>query len=191
MSCQQSKIHCHTKSAVSNFDLPSSRFQTVHIDIVGHLPLVQNPSDPYISPYKYLLTCIDRATLWIEVHPLADITAQTVAYASVNVCISRFGVPLHVITDRGSQFESEMLDELASVVGFHRLRTTAYHPQSNGLIERTHRTIKAAFIARKENWLQALPVILLGIHNVPNESGVSPFSAVTGIYITFVTKTYG
>ena len=150
MCCQQSKIHRHTKSAVSNFDLPSSRFQTVHIDIVGPLPLVQNPSDPYINPYKYLLTCIDRATRWIEVHPLAD-TAQTVALAFVNVWISRFGVPLHVITDRGSQFESEMFDELASVVGFHRLRTTAYHPQSNGLIEPTHRTIKAALMARKEN----------------------------------------
>lgn len=180
MSCQQSKIHRHTKSAVSNFDIPSSRFQTVHIDIVGPLPLVQNPSDPYISPYKYLLTCIDRATRWIEVHPLADITAQTVAYSFVNVWISRFGVPLHVITDRGSQFESEMFEELSSVVGFHRLRTTAYHPQSNGMIERTHRTIKAALMARKENWLQALPIILLGIRNVPNENGISPFSAVTG-----------
>ena len=115
MFCQQSKIHRHAKSAVSNFDLPSSRFQTVHIDIVGPLPLVQNPSDPYISPYRYFMTCIDRATRWMEVHPLADNTAQTVAYLFVNVWISRFGVPIHVITDRRSQFESEMFNELTCI----------------------------------------------------------------------------
>ena len=180
MSCQQSKIHLHTKSPVSNFDLPSSRFQTVHIDIVGPLPTVPNLSDPYLSPYRYLLTCIDRATRWIEVQPLVDITAQTIAQAFVNTWISRFGVPLHVITDRGAQFESEMFKELSAVVGFHRLRTTAYHPQSNGMIERAHRTIKTALKARKENWLQALPIVLLGIRNTPNENGFSPFNAVTG-----------
>ena len=181
LSCQYSKIHRHTKSEVSKFDLPSTRFQTIHIDIVGPLPAVPNPSDPYsISPYRYLLTCIDRATRWIEAQPLADITAQSIAKAFVNIWIARFGVPLHVITDRGSQFESEMFSELASVVGFHRLRTTAYHPQSNGMIERVHRTIKGALRARKESWLQALPVILLGIRNTPNENGFSPFSTVTG-----------
>ena len=180
MPCQQSKVNRHTKSAVSNFDLPSSRFQTVHIDIVGPLPTVQNPTDPYISPYRYLLTCIDRATRWIEVQPLADITAKTVTRAFIDVWISRFGVPLHVITDRGSQFESEMFDELSSVVGFHRLRTTAYHPQTNGMIERIHRTVKTTLKARKGNWLTALPIILLGIRNTLNENGISPFNAVTG-----------
>ena len=180
MPCQQSKVNRHTKSAINNFDLPSSRFQTVHIDIVGPLPTVQNPTDPYISPYRYLLTCIDRATRWIEVQPLADITAKTVTRAFIDVWISRFGVPLHVITDRGSQFESEMFDELSSVVGFHRLRTTAYHPQTNGMIERIHRTIKTALKTRKENWLTALPIILLGIRNTFNENGISPFNAVTG-----------
>ena len=180
MPCQQSKIHRHTKSAVSNFDLPSSRFQTVHIDIVGPLPTVQNPSDPYISPYRYLLTCIDRTTRWIEVKPLADITAKSVTKAFIDAWISRFGVPLHVITDRGSQFESEMFDELSTVVGFNRLRTTAYHPQTNGMIERMHRTIKTALKSRKENWLTALPIVLLGIRNTLNENGISPFTAVTG-----------
>lgn len=107
MLCVNSQKFTDTKSAVQEFDLPSACFQTVHIDIVGPLPLTHNESDPYLSPYKYLLTCIDRATRWIEVQPMIEITAQSVAEAFINAWISRFGVPLHVVTDRGSQFESE------------------------------------------------------------------------------------
>ena len=58
-------------------------------------------------------------------------------------------MPLHLVTDRGRQFESELFKELSSLIGFHRLRTTSYHPQSNGIIERTHRTLKTAIMARK------------------------------------------
>ena len=179
-NCQQSKINRHTHSEVSSFELPSSRFQTVHIDLVGPLPSVTNNNDPYLSPFRYLLTCIDRNTRWVEACPLTEISAAVVAQAFIDIWISRFGVPLHIITDRGSQFESELFLYLSKVIGFHRLRTTAYHPQSNGMIERCHRTIKTAIIARKETWLSALPIVLLGIRNVPNESGYSPFTAVTG-----------
>ena len=75
--------------------------------------------------------------------------------------VSRFGVPLHVITDRGEHFEAELFSELSSIVGFHRIRTTA-------------------IMARKQSWLLALPVVLLGIRAAPNDSGYSPFTAVTG-----------
>lgn len=178
--CQQSKIHKHTKSEPIHFELPSSRFETVHIDIVGPLTSVSLPNSSNPTTYRYVLTCIDRTTRWMEAIALTEITASSVAFAFVQTWISRFGVPLHVVTDRGSQFESELFRELSSFTGFHRLRTTAYHPQTNGIIERTHRTIKTALMARKENWLQALPVVLLGIRSIPNDSGYSPFTAVTG-----------
>ena len=152
-NCQQVKIHKHTKSPSSHFELPSERLQTVHIDIVGPLPPCKEHDEVYLSPYKYVLTCIDRATRWMEAVPLAEITATSVASAFFQSWISRFGVPLHVITDRGTQFESELFQELATLVGFHRLRTTAYHPQTNGMVERLHRTMKTAITARKQSWL--------------------------------------
>ena len=179
-NCQQSKITRHTKSETSTFHLPSSRFDTVHLDIVGPLNPVKQGNQSYIAPYRYLLTCIDRATRWVEATPMSEITASTVATAFLNTWISRYGVPLYVVTDRGSQFESELFRELSSIVGFHRLRTTSYHPQTNGMIERVHRTIKTAITARRESWLDALPVVLLGIRSIPNESGFSPFTALTG-----------
>lgn len=180
ISCQESKVHYHTKSKLQEFNLPSERFQTVHIDIVGPLPAVKQHCETFNSPCRYLLTCIDRCTRWIEAIPIAEITASTVATAFLNVWIARFGVPLHVVTDRGTQFESELFLELSKLVGFHRVRTTAYHPQTNGCIERAHRTIKTAITSRKQSWLDALPVVLLGIRSIPNETGYSPFTAVTG-----------
>ena len=62
--------------------------------------------------------------------------ASTVAVSFLNTWIARFGVPLYVVTDRGAQFESEPFQELSSLTGFHRLKTTSYHPQVNGMIER-------------------------------------------------------
>ena len=182
--CQKAKINRHTKSPIEQFSLPSSRFESVHLDIVGPLPAVKQPDDPTsISSYRYLLTCLDRGTRWIEACPLSDITAQTIAKAFVDVWVSRFGVPLHVITDRGSQFESELFNELSNLLGFHRLRTTAYRPQTNGMIERFHRVLKTSLKARSKNWLISLPIVLLGIRSTPNETNFSPFYALTGSHL--------
>ena len=180
LDCQKSKINKHTHSPVLPISTPTDRFATVHIDIVGPLTEAKLPNYAYPLPYKYLLTCIDRSTRWTEAIPLIDTTASSVAIAFVSGWISRFGVPVNVITDRGSQFESELFAEISSIIGFNHMRTTSYHPQSNGMIERHHRSLKAAIRARNENWYFTLPIALLGYRLTPNASGFSPFSAVTG-----------
>lgn len=86
---------------------------------------------------------------------LTEITAQNISTAFINTWVSRFRVSLHIITDRGSQFELELFSELSKIIGFHKLRTTLYHPQMNRLIEHTHththRTLKTEIIARKKS----------------------------------------
>lgn len=178
--CQVSKIQRHTRSPVLPFDMPCGRFETVHIDLVGPLPPVVPPSSHAFFSYSYLLTCIDRSTNWVEVIPVPDISAKAVAYAFLSGWISRFGVPLYVLTDRGQQFESEFFAELSSMVGFHRLRTSSYHPQTNSKLERFHRVLKTSLKARGSNWLLSLPLVLLALRSMPNEEGVSPFLLVTG-----------
>lgn len=160
-ACQQAKIHRHNFSPVGTFPLPSSRFNHVHVDIVGPLP----PS----SGYTYILTVIDRFTRWPEAIPIHNILAETVAKAFVQHWVAMFGVPAIITTDRGAQFESSLFRHLTDLLGSKRTRTTAYHPSANGLVERFHRQLKSALKAQPnpDKWTESLPLILLSLRTTP------------------------
>ena len=163
IQCQRSKVQRHTVTPLSSFPTPDARFDTVHIDLVGPHP----PS----RGYTYLLTCVDRFTRWPEALPLSSITAEAVAQTFISGWISRFGVPSTIVTDRGRQFESNLWNALMKLLGSKRARTTAYHPQSNGMVERFHRQLKAALKAQPNPaaWMDYLPLVLLGIRTALKE----------------------
>lgn len=163
VECQISKIQRHTKSPFGTFKIPKGRFDHVHIDLVGPLP----PSDGNC----YILTVIDRFTRWPEAYPIPDSTAKTVAKTFFENYICRFGTPLEITSDRGVQFESKMFAELTKLTGSIHSRTTSYHPQANGLVERFHRQMKCALEARGKtiSWSNELPIVLLGIRTAIKE----------------------
>ncbi|KAJ8708636.1 hypothetical protein PYW08_010019 [Mythimna loreyi] len=163
IGCQRAKVHRHVKSPLGQFQ-ESARFEHIHVDIVGELP----PS----NDYRYLVTIIDRCTKWLEAIPARDITAETVARAVYDGWISRFGCPLRITTDQGRQFESALFTSLMKKFGVTRIRTTPYHPQANGQVERAHKTLKSALMARAAatRWSEELPTVLLGLRTALREN---------------------
>lgn len=172
--CQRSKVIRHTQTPLGTFQ-HSGRFQHVHIDIVGPLPNSEG--------MRYCLTMIDRATRWPEAVPIAEMTASTVAEAFYANWVSRFGAPVRLTTDQGRQFEAEIFRRLTALLGIDKKRTTAYHPQANGCIERWHRSMKAALMAHLDtnHWAKILPTVLLGLRSAFREDmGASVAESVYG-----------
>ncbi|BHF62408.1 hypothetical protein SprV_0200539000 [Sparganum proliferum] len=157
LACQKAKVGRHNKAPIGTFLAPDARFAHVHIDLVGPFPTSRG--------CNYLLTAIDRFTRWPIATPIPNITADSVAHAFLEHWISHYGIPSTITTDRGQQFESRLFNNLTDLLGCSRIRTTAYHPSSNGLVERFHRQLKASLRAHDNPSLlsEHLPLVMLCI----------------------------
>ncbi|MPC41934.1 Retrovirus-related Pol polyprotein [Portunus trituberculatus] len=116
---------------------PTERFHTVHIDLVGSLPLCRGN--------QYLLTCVEQTTRWGTTIPMPDSTAEYTAAHFLLGWVSNFGAPVTIIAGQGVQFK------LMAFLGTSRQRTTAYHPQANGM-ECFHRCLKEAIRVLPPSW---------------------------------------
>ena len=173
--CQRAKVHRHTRAPLHEFAVPERRFEHVNVDLVGPLP--------YSQGFTHLLTVVDRATRWPEAIPLRATTTADVARAFIGSWVSRFGTPVDMTSDRGPQFTSDLWDAVATGLGVRLHRTTAYHPQANGLVERFHRSLKSALRATLTDgdWCDKLPWVMLGLRTSPKEDlCASPAELVFG-----------
>jgi hypothetical protein len=175
LQCQKSKVHRHVTLQAAHIPVPVRRFAHLHVDLVGPLPRS--------SGFSYLFTVVDRTTRWPEAIPLTSITAADCAAALLQGWIQRFGVPDTITSDRGPQFTSSLWASLCTLLSIKHTQTTAYHPQSNGLVERFHRRLKDALRARAAgvDWCVHVPWVLLGMRTAWREdSDFSPAEAVFG-----------
>ena len=98
--CQRSKVHRHVTAPLQHGHLPDHRFQWIHVDIFGPLPISEGKS--------YLFTIIDRYTRWPEAIPMADATASSCAFPLLSQHIVQFAVPEAVTSKREPQFNSAL-----------------------------------------------------------------------------------
>ena len=172
-SCATSKVSVHNIPPVLPIQVASSCFEHVHVYIVG-------PFAPDRG-FKYLLTVIDRTTRWPEAVPIADTAAETILQAFLEIWVSYYGIPITVTSDRGAQFTSDLWRKALKRLGVNTETTMAYHPQANGLVERFHRTLKAALwcaVRSSQSWSRALPWVLLGVRNAPKADTASSTAEV-------------
>ena len=144
------------------FKVPDKRFSHVMVDIVGPLP------DSY--GYKYLLTAVDRTTRFVQAAPMTEASSQAAATAFLNSWVAFFGVPTVVTSDNGGSFTANLWKDMMSRLNIEVKYSALYHPQSVGLIERQHRSIKESLKASIEEMVgkhqnksfEFLPFVLLG-----------------------------
>jgi len=123
------------ETPVQPIAIPERRYTHVHVDLVGPLPTS-------VEGFKYLFTMVDRSSRWLEAAPLKSMAAEDCVDALISSWVARFGVPTIITSDQGRQFISSVWAGLTKLLGIKHVQTTTYHPQSNGMVERTHGSLR-------------------------------------------------
>jgi hypothetical protein len=115
--------------------VPLHPFYLVSIDLVGPLATT-------MRGFTYIMVVQDAFSKWIELIPLRDMRASSVADQFMKNIVARYGPPMKILTDRGSQFTAAIFSKMCSFLGVRNILTTSYRPQCNGANERTHRELR-------------------------------------------------
>ncbi|XP_070207867.1 uncharacterized protein [Littorina saxatilis] len=156
-------------------DTPFSR---VAIDLIGPISPTSGRG------HRWVLTLVDVATRYPEAIPLKSITTEAVAEALVEI-FSRVGLPDEILSDRGTQFSSDLMREVCRLLSVAQLHSTPYHPQTNGLVERFNGTLKSLLrrlMAEKpSDWDRYIPAAMFAYREIPQETtGFAPFELLYG-----------
>ncbi|GFY91230.1 hypothetical protein Acr_07g0014260 [Actinidia rufa] len=148
------------------------------IDILGPLP--QAPLQR-----KFLIVAIDYFTKWIETQPLAKITEKNTRDFVWKHLVCRFRVPKVIISDNARQFDNDRFRSFCSDLAISHHFSSPGHPQANGQVEVTNRTIlrnlKARLERSKSEWAENLPNVLWAYHTTSRiPMGETPYSMVFG-----------
>lgn len=174
---------CHTCQVVGspNQTIPKSPlvpipvfeapFSKLIIDVVGPLP-------PTSSRNIYILTIMDTSTRYPEAIPLTNVKAKTIVKVLLEF-FTKFGLPREVQSDQGSNFMSNVFQQALLTLGIVHITSSAYHPESQGALERYHQTLKTMLrkycMEHTKDWDKGLPFLLFATREVPQESlGFSP-----------------
>ena len=150
----------------------------INVDLIGPMQLCP-------EQYKYVLTMVDRATRYCFAVPIPDASAVTIAKAIFSEVISKFGLVDYLVSDRGLNFTSPVVQHLCSLLGTKRILTSAYRPSSNGLVESFNGVFKKKLLAlageHPETWPQYVDGVLYALRTTTIESlGVSPYELLFG-----------
>jgi hypothetical protein len=177
--CQKNKITQNkTKMPLQITTTPDVVWEKCSLDIVG-------PLTTTVDGNKYLLTFQDELSKFTLAVPIQQQDAGTVAKAFVGEVVLKFGIPQVLLTDQGSNFLSELFANMCKLLKIKRIKTTAYHPQSNGALERTHRVLVEylrCYISEDQtNWDKWIPYATFVFNTTPHTStGFTPHELMFG-----------
>ena len=162
---------------------PTARNQRIHFDLVG-------PLKSSVSGFKHILSITDAFSRWVELVPIANKEAITVAKALWDNWICKFGFYKQSVSDGGREFDNEVLKELNKLMASKHHIVSPYSPSVNGIIERVHRSlgsyIKSFCNNQTTDWLEYLPALTFSLNTKINRSTkFSPYFITYGEHPSF------
>ena len=154
-------------------EVETQPFRRIAIDIIGELPRTTTEN-------KYILTIVDYGTRYPEAIPLRLANSKTIADALLQY-FCKVGILEELVSDQGSNFIGKVMAKQYDQIGITKIKTSVYHPEANGLVERFNGTLKVMlrkFVRKRvRNWDKCLPYLLFAYREVPCQStGYSPLS---------------
>ena len=130
----QTRSNQRTKIAIQETDTPPYAWAKCAVD-------VSRPYPTSLSGNKYIVSFIDLFSGYPEAFACPDKSAQTIAHLIIDEIFVRYSCPLEILSDNGSENINQTVKEILAELNIHHLTTSFYHPQSNGFLERYHRTL--------------------------------------------------
>ncbi|CAH1242223.1 GIN1 [Branchiostoma lanceolatum] len=176
--CQKAaKVLTKNRAPLIPLPIIEEPFRRIAMDVVG-------PLERSKTGNKYVLVVCDYATRYPEAIPMRSVDAKRVA-EELTKMFARVGIPEEILTDQGTNFMSQLLKEMYSWLKIRGIRTSPYHPQTDGLVERFNGTLKSMLkkVSKEDpkDWDKLVPYLLFAYREVPQEStGFSPFELLYG-----------
>jgi transposase InsO family protein len=136
LKCQKFNFARHkTHGFLHPIESPNGPFQMIGIDYSGPFPTTTQGN-------KYVLAITDYFTKWVIAIPVEKQNAQTTAEVLYEHYICIYGVPRQILSDQGTPFNNQLMEAFTKILGCHHIKSTPYHPQTNGAIERFNATFE-------------------------------------------------
>ena len=175
--CQSRKPSKLTKASLGQ-DPVSEPMEKVTIDVLGPLPVSHRSN-------RHILVITDCFTKWTEAIAMPDQEAATIATTFVNNFITRYGVPLLLLSDGSTNFDSKLFREVCKFLQIEKVKTSVMRPQANGVTERFNRTLATMLTMYctqdQKDWDLYLPQVMMAYRSsVHSSTGQSPNKMVYG-----------
>lgn len=181
-ACKECQIHANIPR-ISSTELTSIvtavPFARWGIDIVGPFPTASQGR-------KYLFLAIDYFTKWAEAEPVSSISQECAVKFVFRSIICRFGVPVQIVTDNGTQFAGGGMKKFCKDNEIKLSFTSVYHPQTNGQVEATNKSLikilKKKVDENPKSWADLIPEVLWAYRTtIKTVNGFTPFTLAFGI----------
>ena len=149
----------------------------LHVDLCGPFPRSNGNA--------WILTCVDAYTRYLIAVPLRDKSAISVAEALMANVFCNIGLCRQIVSDLGREFQNEIIQQLCQLLHINQLRTTSYRPNTNGRVERVHRSLNSLMAKvvseTQRDWCRHLPACVMAYNVSKHEAtSFSPYYLMHG-----------